>query len=124
MKSFYPYIFGAAVFLLAVLLTDAVFWADTADYVDSVVAFQRGQNYNFWEFGHLFWRPAGWLAWSQLIQPSETAFWRGEINLTFQWLSYIAGFGATLTLAAILKNRCAGNIRPCVLCVLTLCSPC
>jgi len=104
MKSFFPYIFTAIIFLIAVILTDAVFWADSADYVDSVVAFQQGKDYNFWEFGHLFWRPSGWLVWSRFFPSAENGFWRGEINLTFQWLSYIAGFGAALILAGILKN--------------------
>lgn len=104
MKSFFPYIFCAIVFLIAVILTDAVFWADSADYVDSVAAFQQGKNYHFWEFGHLFWRPLGWLVWSVFFPSAENDFWRGEINSVFQWLGYIAGFGSVLTLAAILKK--------------------
>jgi hypothetical protein len=104
MKSFFPYIFGALIFLIAIVLTDAVFWADSADYVDSLVAFQQNQNYNFWEFGHLFWRPLGWFVWSHVFSSAESSFWRSEINLTFQTFSYIAGFVATLTLAGILKN--------------------
>jgi hypothetical protein len=104
MKSFFPYIFGALIFLFAIVLTDPVFWADSADYVDSVVAFQQNQNYNFWEFGHLFWRPLGWFFWSHIFSSGEGNFWRSEINSTFQTFSYIAGFVATLALAGTLKN--------------------
>lgn len=104
MKAYFPYIFGAAIFLFAVVLTDAIFWADAADYVDSVVAFEQGKNYNFWEFGHLFWRPLGWFAWSRAFAAADFSLWRGEINSTFQWLSYAAGFAATLALAATLKR--------------------
>ena len=50
-----------AVYVLATWLTDAAFMGDTEDYVDSAVAFRNGVDYRFWEFGHLFWRPLGWL---------------------------------------------------------------
>ena len=49
------------VYLLATALTGAFFMADTADYVESVLRYERGANYYFWEFGHLYWRPLGWL---------------------------------------------------------------
>jgi hypothetical protein len=49
-----------AVFLLVTLFTRAHFMADTADYVDSVLGFQAGHTSEFWEFGHLFWRPVVW----------------------------------------------------------------
>jgi len=104
MKSFYLYIFAAIVFFAAILLTDAIFWADTSDYVDSAIAFQEGGNYNFWEFGHLFWRPLGWVVWSQLFQSGYIGNWRMEMNSTFQWLNYIAGFVSTLALVAILRK--------------------
>ncbi|MEJ7699139.1 MAG: hypothetical protein WKF71_05775 [Pyrinomonadaceae bacterium] len=64
MKSFYLYILSAIVFLAAIVLTDATFWADIVDYVDSVIAFRQGGNYKFGDFGHLFWRPLGWFIWS------------------------------------------------------------
>src|ERR1044072_6383567 len=50
-----------AVFVLATLITDAHYQGDTADYVDSIVAHAAGRDYWFWEFGHVLWRPFGWL---------------------------------------------------------------
>ena len=54
MKTIFPYVFGALVFLIAIILTDATFWADTPDYVESVFAFQQGKDYNFWNLGIFF----------------------------------------------------------------------
>lgn len=103
-KPYLPYIWGAIIFFAAVILTDAVFWADTADYVDSVINFQQGHNYNFWEFGHLFWRPSGWLGWSRFFSSSVESNWQHEINSTFQSLSYLAGLGSALIFVGILKK--------------------
>lgn len=104
MKAFLPYIFGASIFLAAVLITDANFWADSADYVDSVIAFRTGRNYNFWEFGHLFWRPFGSFIWSRFFPATDNNFWRGEINLIFQSASCFAGLVSTAALIGILKK--------------------
>lgn len=52
------------VYFLAALFTSAYFMADTSDYVDSILAYVNGRDYDFWEFGHLFWRPLGTLVFS------------------------------------------------------------
>jgi hypothetical protein len=52
------------VYLLATFCTDAFFMGDTADYVESVII-----GLDFWEFGHLFWRPLGWLLFQVLQTP-------------------------------------------------------
>src|SRR5271154_2054173 len=44
------------VYLLATLLTGAQFWGDSIDYAEGIL-----DHRNFWDFGHLFWRPLGWL---------------------------------------------------------------
>jgi hypothetical protein len=49
------------VYFLAALFTSAYFMADTADYLDSILAYVDGRYYDFWEFGHVFWRPLGTL---------------------------------------------------------------
>lgn len=103
MKSISPYIFGAIIFVAAIIFTDAAYWGDSADYVDSVVNFQQGGNYHFWEFGHLFWRPVGWFVWTQFFPLTENGYWRGEIFSTFQWFSYVAGLGAILIFVGVLK---------------------
>ncbi|MEP6925632.1 MAG: hypothetical protein ABI954_14290 [Pyrinomonadaceae bacterium] len=104
MKSISLYIFGALIFVFAVTFTDAKYWGDSADYVDSVIFFEHGKNYNFWEFGHLLWRPLGWLVWTKIYHSTEGGFWRSEIASVFQYLSYFAGFASTLILVGILKK--------------------
>lgn len=103
-KALLPYVFGAAIFFIAVVLTDANFWADSADYVDSVVARRLGSNYNFWEFGHLFWRPFGSFVWTRFFPATSGDFWRAEIFSIFQSANYFAGFVSTLVLTGILKK--------------------
>lgn len=117
MKKHLPYIFGALIFTFAVVVTDAVFWADTADYVDSAIAFRADRDYHFWEFGHLFWRPLGWFVWSRFPITNEE-FWRGELNLVFQWTSLVAGFFSTVVLIGILKKL---KISFRVVCITTAC---
>ena len=41
--------------------TSALWMSDTVDYARSIDVALGGGNYEFWEFGHLFWRPLGWL---------------------------------------------------------------
>lgn len=47
-------------YLALSLLTVSTFLADTGDYADSIVARFQGRYYDFWEFGHVLWRPLGW----------------------------------------------------------------
>ncbi len=54
-----PYAALAVAWAAAVLLTHPVTTGDTADYIASITARLHGGDYNYWEFGHLFWRPAG-----------------------------------------------------------------
>ncbi len=99
------YLYGVAafVFLVAISFTYGYFWADAADYVDSVTAFQNGKDYNFVDFGHLLWRPLGWLVWSTFFDLSDPSIWRYQIFQIFQGFSYAAGFGSTLLVAYILR---------------------
>src|ERR1043166_8777951 len=50
-----------AAYLLATAVTNAAFMADTHDYVTSILT-----GVEFWEFGHLLWRPLGWLLFHAL----------------------------------------------------------
>src|SRR5690242_10204541 len=55
-------------FVLANSLTNAWLMGDTVDYVDSISAYDQGRYLQFWEFGHLLWRPFGWLSF-RLTEP-------------------------------------------------------
>lgn len=96
-----------AVYLFATLVTDAFFMADTADYVDSIAAFDDGADYKFWEFGHLLWRPLGWVAF-YLAKPLAALFVdndrRAGIALVLVAINWLAGLWCVLLLVSLLKH--------------------
>lgn len=89
-----------AVYLLATLFTSAHFMADTADYVDSIVSFAGGRYYDFWEFGHLFWRPLGWLLYdlcrplTRLAAGPDVRFNVIIVLVALNWLAGLISVGA------------------------------
>ncbi|HLL17025.1 MAG TPA: hypothetical protein VK388_18335 [Pyrinomonadaceae bacterium] len=98
-------------YVFATLLTDARFMADTSDYVDSIVARERGVYYNFWEFGHLIWRPLGWLLW-QAAEPVARLFDAGaDTRAGVTWLLVALNWVAGL-LCVLLFNALAARLLP------------
>ncbi len=94
------YVVVLAVYILTTLFTNAYFMADTYDYVDSIVAFAAGRYYDFWEFGHLFWRPLGWVLYV-LCKPLTNFVVGGEVRLNvtlilvvISWLAGLLSVGA------------------------------
>ncbi len=86
--------FMAVVYLVATSVTNAHFMADTVDYVESVLT-----GSEFWEFGHLFWRPLGWI----LFQVSEPVTSRivgadteTNVLVTLMALNWVAGLASVL----------------------------
>jgi hypothetical protein len=110
LRSYGP---ALTVYLVAALSTGAFFMADTADYVDSIVARERGFDYEFWDFGHLLWRPGGWLAFRALRPLAALAVGpdaRAEVTWTLIALSWVAGAACVLlmhSLALRLSGRSA-----------------
>ncbi len=91
----------AAIYLLATLFTAPLFLGDTADYVDSVLS-----GVEFWEFGHLTWRPAGWLlfqAFEPLARWLVGADVQAQVALIFIAINLIAGLACVLLLRALLS---------------------
>lgn len=103
-EKYSPYIILTGIYLVSILLTDAYFWADTADYVDAVIADREGKYYYFWEFGHLFWQPLGAVgAYFFASAPNELQS-RIEINVIFQAISYVSGGIVVVLLTGILRK--------------------
>src|SRR5712692_182943 len=55
----------AAFYGFALLITTSRYFGDTGVYVHDILLFDNG-NFNhypnpIWEFGHLYWRPIGWV---------------------------------------------------------------
>lgn len=95
------------VYLLATSLTDAHFMADTADYVDSIAARASGTFYDYWEFGHLFWRPLGWLfykASTLFVAPVDEAGMRAQIVWTLLVINWLAGLVCVLCLYGLVRR--------------------
>jgi len=105
------YALTAAVYVLATLLTDAYFMADTADYVQSILAREAGRDYHFWEFGHLLWRPVGWLSF-WVARPLAVAFTGSDPVAGATWvlmaLNWLAGLACVLLVRAV-AGRVAGR---------------
>ena len=99
-------------YLLATLFTNAHFAGDTGDYVESIVAYNRGQYYEFWEFGHVLWRPLGWLLMrtaEPLISRVSAGDLKASTTLVLSTISWLAGLVSVLGVAAILRRFC---LRP------------
>lgn len=94
-------------FVLATLFTDAHFFGDTADYVDSIIAYAAGRDYWFWEFGHVLWRPLGWAVMVlcrpllNLVVGPDVRTQALHIVLLLNWL---AGLVSVLALYGILNQ--------------------
>lgn len=107
--------YGPAViaYCLVTLFTQAHFTGDAPDYVDSILAYDRGQYYEFWEFGHVLWRPLGWLL-MKASRPLLLTVSGGDLEagttLLLIGLSWIAGLVSVIALAAIVRRFCSSRI--------------
>jgi hypothetical protein len=91
-------------YALATWATNAHFMADTADYVDGVL-----KHSEFWEFGHLFWRPLGWLLLEGLGALSAGfAGTNDVVNVTsiFMALNWVAGLASVALMYGLARCVC------------------
>ena len=100
--AFRQYGFIGLVYIIATLFTGAHFMADTVDYVESVL-----KSVEFWEFGHLFWRPLGWLIYevsepltSRIVGPDPAA----NAAFVFVAMNWVAGLVSALLMYGLLKR--------------------
>jgi hypothetical protein len=96
-----------AIYIVVGWWTDAQFQGDSIDYIDSVEAWLRGSTYEFWEFGHLLWRPLGaGLArpLAPLLELAGVADTRSQIAWVLLGVSWIAGLAAALALYALVAR--------------------
>lgn len=105
------------VYVFATLLTSAYFMADTADYVDSIVAHIEGRNYDFWEFGHLFWRPFGAIIFTPVSKLFGEADKRITIDYVLLTINWLAGLVSVCALYG-LTRRIVKPAWICMICVL------
>jgi hypothetical protein len=86
-----------AIYALIMTFTTAHSMGDTVDYANSVVGALSGGNHEFWEFGHLLWRPLGYISYraaSFLIEPQASSAREAPVTrilITWNWLSGLVG---------------------------------
>ncbi len=98
---------------LATSFTRPIFFGDTRAYTLSILNFTRGEFHPFWEdnafwdFGHLLWRPIGWLTFV-LLRPITSHIVgsdpRASIASCLFGLNWIAGLLSVLVLNLILRK--------------------
>jgi hypothetical protein len=97
------------IYILVTWFTNPWLMGDTVDYVDSIIAYHRGYHLQFWEFGHLLWRPFGWLVF-RLIKPlTSLAFGvddRAKATWTLMAINWIGGLVCLLVLRALTERVC------------------
>src|SRR5262245_49633134 len=96
------------VYILATTLTGAYFMGDTVDYVDSIITGSQ-----FWEFGHLLWRPIGQVLF-QLLEPVARSITKGgdRVNIAFIFVAvnWIAGALSIVFMRGWLGRACSRRI--------------
>jgi hypothetical protein len=89
-----------AFYLACIVLSDAHFMADTADYARDVVAFQeRGAADRLWEVSHLVWRPLG-AALHAALGPVLSRVVEGGPRIEVTWL--LVALNLALGVASVL----------------------
>ena len=104
-----PYIFLLFVYGPATWLTRTHFMADTPEYVDSIQAYAHGEDHYFWDFGHLLWRPLGWVGFRTLRPLSSimcAADERCNITVALVGISWVTGLLSVYFLYAFVSGIC------------------
>lgn len=112
-------------YALATWLTNARIMGDTLYYVDSILRVRTGGqkfsfweplgNYSFYEFGHLLWRPFGYLvvALYELLTgsggASTAADGRVRVTLVLVAVNWVAGLACVLSLQGLLRRLNVGG---------------
>ncbi|HXD33615.1 MAG TPA: hypothetical protein VN643_21005 [Pyrinomonadaceae bacterium] len=116
-KVAFPLLIGA--FLCAVLyfvagyFTSAYFMGDTVDYANAILERAAGRDYFFWEFGHLLWRPLGFVLF-KISSPMTGRFVGGSAQasatLVLIGLSWLSGLVSVLSLYGVLNRICRSGL--------------
>ena len=99
-----PYATVTIAWLAAVLLTHPITTGDTTDYIASITARLNGRDYNFWDFGHLFWRPLGVVLTSAMRSVTGSADLRVIALAPLVFVNVASGLGAGYFLLATLRR--------------------
>ncbi|MBM3813753.1 MAG: hypothetical protein FJW20_19170 [Acidimicrobiia bacterium] len=81
-----PYLMLTALFLTTYWLTAPEYIGDTVYYAGDVIAHTEGDQTRFWEFGHLLWRPYGYLGHSLIGGWYSNLFGDTPTQSVIRWL--------------------------------------
>ncbi len=101
--------FVLLLYLLASLIMGAYFMGDTIDYAQSIAAHAAGEDNFFWEFGHLLWRPLGFVlfrGFSPITRLCVGSDAQANATLVLLSLSWWGGLVSVLSLYGILNRIC------------------
>ena len=96
------------IYIVSMVITHPHFIGDTPEYVDSIVSYSRGVNNYFWDFGHLLWRPFGWLSVTVLspLLASRTGCQTCVITGVLLGVNMVAGAVSVLLLYMFVYGIC------------------
>ncbi len=104
----YQYGVVLALYVLATLFTDAHYMGDTVHYTADILQYPHKRE--FWDFGHVLWRPTGWLL-STLLSPlthiAAATDARTNIVYTLMTVSWLAGLTCVILLCDLLHRFCS-----------------
>jgi hypothetical protein len=94
-------------FLLLQVLSTPFYVADTLRFATDAVGFSNGAPAQFWEFGHLLWRPLGYVG-LQTAGPLFQSYWGDTpVQAVARWLtglSFAAALGSLPLLYRLLRR--------------------
>ena len=105
-RAFVPLV---AIYILVLWATASLNIGDTPVYVDAILRVESGGSkrfwdqggfLSFWEFGHLLWRPLGWLTFKAL-RPLLDPDFRAGVTQTLLILNWVFGLISVLSLYAL-----------------------
>lgn len=113
MRPVYAYLMLAAVYLAMYLAAPADYIGDTVRYASSALHYASGVgDAEFWDFGHLFWRPWAYTGFLALGPASQSWFGDSPLQAIIRFLvltNFVCAWGALTVLFSILLRvtRCA-----------------
>src|SRR6266496_476770 len=100
----YALVFG--LYFLATWFTNAHSMGDTRLYVADILA---GAGYQFWDFGHVLWRPVGWVL-SPVLYPLTRLIigddLRANVTVTLIAISWLSGLISVFLVYALARKVC------------------
>lgn len=95
------------VYLFETWFTRPYFWGDSVDYARDIVS-----GTHFWEFGHLLWRPLGWLLASACLPFTQARGLDEEagVVLLLAAVSWLAGLGCLVLLRSLVGRACRHHL--------------